>query len=327
MHDKIAYMAEPVLDSRGLAAVSTAVLSWGLLILISRVLVAGYGFNPWVLSFVQMAVGGVAMIVAAGRGPLPLKAIRHPHTWIYGSLRVVTAATLTASLAYGTSAEISVLSTLFIPVGILLAWALFARRPGPADAIGSVVVLAGVAGVAVGLPGGILGTAATLMVISASATALCTAIAEMHPENQVDDRKTRLRLTGAAMLVTAVLMLAAAAAVSRLDPDGVVAAHVPLEAVSDPAIWVAGILVGVLLRGPSTYATFRAIRMVGSENYLMGVAMMPALNLFGESLAAASGLLPAPDLPLETLTAGVVGMAGALGIAALRWRARTVQAA
>ena len=71
-------------------------LSWGFLILISRVLVAGHGFNPWVLSFVQMAVGGAAMMVAAGRGPMPLRAFRHPQTWIYGVLRVVTAATLTA---------------------------------------------------------------------------------------------------------------------------------------------------------------------------------------------------------------------------------------
>jgi len=320
-------MTDPVLDSRGVTAVATAVLSWGLLILISRVLVAGHGFNPWVLSFVQMAVGGAAMIVAAGRGPMPLRAFRHPQTWIYGSLRVVTAATLTAALAYGTSAEISVMSTLFIPAGILLAWALFARRPKTSDAFGSVVVLVGVGGVAVGLPGGILGPAVTLMLISAAATALCSAIAEMHPENQGDDRKIRMRLTGASMLATASLMLAAATTASHFDPGGYVAAHVPLSAVFDPAIWIAGIVVGVALRGPSTYFTFRAIRMVGSENYLMGVAVMPAITLFAESLAAAGGLLPMPALPLQTLVAGTVGIAGALGIAALRWRARTVHAA
>lgn len=320
-------MAQPVLDSRGVAAVATAVLSWGFLILISRVLVAGHGFNPWVLSFVQMAVGGAAMIAAAGRGPMPLRAMRHPHTWIYGSLRVVTAATLTAALAYGTSAEISVMSTLFIPVGILLAWALFSRRPGPADGVGSIFVLAGIAGVAVGLPGGLLGPAVTLMLISASATALCTVIAEMHPENQGDDRKTRLRLTGAAMLVTAALMLAAATVASYLDPQGFVAAHVPMSAVFDPTVWIAGIVVGVALRGPSTYFTFRAIRMVGSENYLVGVSVMPVIALIAESLAAAGDLLPMPVLPVHTLVAGTVGIAGALGIAVLRWRARTVQAA
>ncbi|MEQ9166703.1 MAG: hypothetical protein RLO12_10630, partial [Fulvivirga sp.] len=62
-----------------------------------------------------------------------------------------------------------------------------------------------------------------------------------------------------------------------------VATHVPLSAVFDPAIWTAGVLVGIALRGPSTYLTFRAIRMVGSENYLMGVAVMPAITLFCES--------------------------------------------
>ena len=320
-------MAEPVLDSRGVTAVATAVLSWGFLILISRVLVAGHGFNPWVLSFVQMAVGGAAMMVAADRGPMPLRAFRHPQTWIYGVLRVVTAATLTAALAYGTSAEISVMSTLFIPVGILLAWPLFGRRPVATDAFGSVVVLIGVGGVAAGLPGGVLGTAVMLMLISAGATALCSAIAEMHPENQGDDRRTRLRLTGAAMLATATVMLVAAAGASHVEPDGFVATHVPLSAVFDPAIWTAGVLVGIALRGPSTYLTFRAIRMVGSENYLMGVAVMPAITLLCESLAAAGGLLPMPSLPAQTLTAGAVGIAGALGIAALRWRARSVQAA
>lgn len=327
LQDKIAAMAEPVLDSRGVTAVAAAVLSWGLLILISRVLVAGYAFNPWVLAFVQMVVGGAAMIVAAGRGPMPLRAFGQPQTWIYGVMRVATAATLTAALAYATSAEISVLSTLFIPVGILLAWALFARRPRPADAFGSMVVVLGVAGVAAGLPGGILGTAAALMVISATATALSTAVAELHPDNRGDDRCTRLRLTGAAMLVTAALMLVATTAAAYADPQGAIALHVPPAAIFDPAVWVAGILVGVLLRGPSTYLTFRAIRMVGSENYLMGVAIMPVLMLVGESVAAAAGFVPMPALPAETLAAGAVGAAGALGIAALRWRARAVQAA
>lgn len=320
-------MNEPVLDSRGLAAVTTAVASWAVLIVISRILVVGCGFNPWVLSFIQMAIGGAAMIVVAGRGPMPLKALRNPHTWVYGSLRVLAAATLTAALAHGTAAEISVLSTLFIPVGILLAWALFARRPGPADALGSLVILAGIAGVAGGLPGGILGTATALMVISATATAVGTAVVELHPENQADDRKTRLRLTGAAMLVTAALMLLAVMAAGYLDPGGAVAVHVPLAAVAEPAVWIAGVLVGVLLRGPSTYFTFRAIRMVGSENYLMGVALMPVLNLAGETLAAAAGLLPAPMLSAPTVAAGMLGIAGAVGIAALRWRSRAIQAA
>ena len=65
-------MAHPVLDSRGLAAVATAVASWGVLIVLSRALVVVYGMNPLVLAFVQMAAGGAAMIAAAGRGPLPL---------------------------------------------------------------------------------------------------------------------------------------------------------------------------------------------------------------------------------------------------------------
>lgn len=320
-------MAEPVLDSRGLSAVVTAVVSWAVLIVISRVLVAGHGFNPWVLAFVQMAVGGIAMIVAAGPGPLPLKAMRHPHTWIYGSLRVVSAATLTAALAFATAAEISVLSSLFIPIGFLLAWGLFARRPGPADAVGSLVILAAIAGVAGGLPGGVLGAATLLMLVSAGATALGTAIAEMHPENRGDDRRTCFRLTGAAMLATAAVMLVVSALAASVHPTGFVASHVPLQALSDPWVWVAGVLVGVLLRGPSTYFTFRAIRMVGSENYLMGVALMPALNLLGESAAATLGLLPMPSLPPETFVAGGLGIAGVVAIAALRWRAVNAQAA
>ncbi|EDP62245.1 hypothetical protein BAL199_19528 [alpha proteobacterium BAL199] len=321
-HDKIAAMANPVIDARGLSAVAVAVVSWGVLIVVSRVLVVGFDLNPWVLSFIQMAVGGAAMFVAAGRGPLPLTAMRNPHTWIYGGLRVLTAATLTAALAHGTAAEISVMSAFFIPVGILLAWTLFARRPSSADVIGSLVILAGIVGVADGLPGGLGGPVVVLMAISATATAVATAVAELHPDNRNDDRKGRLRLTGAAMLTTAVLMLGVAAAVAYFETDGAVAEHVPFDAVTHPAIWIAGILVGVILRGPSTYATFRAIRMVGSENYLMGVALMPVMNLIGESLAATAGLLPMPALSSATMLAGAVGIAGAMGMVALRWRAR-----
>lgn len=318
--DKIAIMAVPVLDSRGVAAVATAVGSWGVLIIVSRVLVAGHGYNPWVLAFVQMAVGGVAMIVVAGRGPLPLRPLLRLQTWVYGILRVVTAAAFTVALGHATSAEVSVLSSMFIPIGLGLAWLMFARRPSPADGIGSMVVLAGVVGVAVGLPGGMLGPASVLMAISAG----CTAIAERHPDNQGDDRRERLRLTGAVMLATAILMLLVALAVSHVDPDGPVAAAVPIEAATDPALWIAGLLIGALLRGPSTYATFRAIRMVGSENYLMGTALLPAFNLAAESLAASAGLIAMPSLASGTVVAGAVGMLGAVMIATLRWRARVV---
>ena len=109
-------------------------------------------------------------------------------------------------------------------------------------------------------------------------------------------------------------------------PGGAAAAHVPVAAVVDPAVWGAGIVVGILLRGPSTYATFRAIRLVGSENYLMGVAFMPALSLAGERLAAVAGWIPEPPLSGATVVAGSEGVGGPAGIALLRWRARPVVA-
>ena len=182
------------------------------------------------------------------------------------------------------------------------------------------MVGAGIVGVAFGLPGGLTGPASLLMAISASATALGTAVAELHPDNQGDDRRLRLRLTGAVMLATAAVMLAAAVAVSATDPDGAIAAAIPASAVADPATWIAGALVGILLRGPSTYFTFRAIRMVGAENYLMGAALMPVLNLAGESVAAEFGMIAMPALTFGTMLAGVVGIAGVLGIAVRRWR-------
>ena len=54
----------------------------------------------------------------------------------------------------------------------------------------------------------------------------------------------------------------------------------------------------------------------------MGVAFMPALTLAGERLAAAAGWIPEPALSAATLVAGSVGVAGAAGIALLRWRSR-----
>lgn len=327
MRDKIAAMSAPViqarsLDAQGVTAVVSAVGSWAILIVISRVLVVEYGVNPWALAFVQMAIGGAAMIAAAGRGPLPLRALRRWQTWSYGVLRVMTAATFTAALAHGTAAEVSVLSALFIPIGIVLAWMVMKRPPASADVVGSAVVIAGIAGVASQLPGGVAGPASLLMMVSATGTASATDIAERHPDNQGDDSRGRLRLSGAALLATAAVMLAVTVAAAHFDPAGAVAAHVPVEAVFDPLVWISGILIGVVLRGPSTYATFRAIRMVGSENYLMGVAIMPGLNLAGETLAASAGLLPMPSLSDATVTAGIICVAGALGIAAARWRRR-----
>ena len=82
-----------------------------------------------------------------------------------------------------------------------------------------------------------------------------------------------------------------------------------LDGLASPPLWLAGLAVGVALRGPSMYLTFWSINAVGTHNYLAAVAFLPLVGQAFEYLLALGGWLPMPAIDVYDvcLIAAIIG--------------------
>lgn len=105
-----------------------ALLSWAILLVASRALILHFGFDPWYFAFIQMAAGGVFMMWI-GRGTSRAgETLMSPLTWLYGVLRVGTAACFTAALVHTTTANAAFLGIVSVPLAALVTGVVLGRR-------------------------------------------------------------------------------------------------------------------------------------------------------------------------------------------------------
>jgi len=294
---------------QGAGIVLAALTSWSLLLVISRVLLIQFELDPWLFTFIQMMAGGLMLIAISGqpRGLWPL--FVDPLTWVYGVLRVATAAFFTAALLYTSAANAAFLAILSVPTSALIVWGALGRQPKTWELPGHALILLGLVALAASLEGGFRNPALMLMILSELCVVISTLIAERHPMNQTEDRRQRAALTGAMLVASAVVMLALAL-VAGQNASGAF----------DPHLWLLAILVGVLLRGPSMYLALMAIHRVKTTNYLAGMAALPLTAMLFEWMAAQAGLIPPLPLWTSATAFGAVMIAGSLAVIAGRNR-------
>ncbi|MDH3772049.1 MAG: hypothetical protein OET79_13835, partial [Nitrospirota bacterium] len=222
---------------------------WALLLVASRILLVRFGFDPWSFTFIQLIVSGGVLIVLSRGGNVDWRSLRRWSTWVYGALRVTTAATFTAALVHVPVVGAGLLGVMNVPMAALAVWLAFGRRARSSELPGHLCVLAGIVLVTMRLDGG-FGSPAFLWVLLSQISVIGGAlIAERHPDNNAAEPRARLRFTGVVLLLTALLFLigrllfgAGAAALADLVP-----------ALLDPALWLSGLAIGLLLRGPSMH--------------------------------------------------------------------------
>jgi len=309
------------------AIVLAALASWSLLLVLSRVILTNYGFDPWVFTFLQMMAGGAFLILVSGqpRGLGPL--LRNPITCIYGGLRVATAAFFTAALLHTSAANAAFLAILSVPTAAVLVWGVMGRRPQPWELPGHLLILVGLLALAGSLEGGFRNPALVLMILSELCVVTSTLIAELHPMNQTEDRRQRAALTGAMLLASACMMLLSAVGIgllAQIFPG--VAAFIPGNlawvsdpgSVFDPGLWLAAGLVGVLLRGPSMFLALKAIHRVKTANYLTGMAALPLTAMLFEAAASGLGWIEPAAVWTASTAFGVIMILGSLAVVVAR---------
>ncbi len=291
---------------------------WAVLLVVSRIVLVTYDVDPWSFTFVQLIAGGAVSIAAsAGGEPVDWSSLRRGRTWLYGAFRVTTAAAFTAALAHTTVTYAGLLGTINLVLGVIGATLVYGRWPSRPEYAGLAVVLAGVALVAATrLDGGLRNPAVALMLVSELAVVGAALVAESHPDNAGESRNVRLRFSGVVLVLTASLFLALRLVQQAIDGG-------PLGDTVDtsPAMWIAGIVVGVTLRGPAMYTALNATRLVGAEVYLMVAASLAFIGLVLETAAGALGVADPPTFDAIDGVLLVTIASGAVSVFAVRRQA------
>lgn len=293
-----------------------AILSWAAVIAASRILLLRLDIDPWAFSFVQLCAGGVLLLALGGRRRPDLSSLRRPSTWLLGVLRVISAACYTAVLAWVSVLEAGIMGAVATPMVSAAVWAAFGRRPARGEWLGQTLILLAILPVVAGLEGGLRHPAIVLMVVNEICLVSAMLLTERHPDNVSDEPGVRLRFTGAVLLVTAGLFLAARA----LQGGGA-------DGIWDWRLLAAGAAVGIAFRAPSMVLSFWSTRLVGAQNYMAAASLLPLIGMGLEQLAYAAGVIQVSRFAPQTALLGVGVAAGTLLVVAARVRAARRQAA
>lgn len=316
---------------KGLIVCLTAMVSWALLIVISKGLLLTYNLDPWIFTIIQLMFGGLFLITISRKLGVTMEALKSPYTWAYGVARVLSAACFTASLLYISAANAGFFGLISVPFSALAFLVLFLRIPSLLELPGHLIIILGVALLISSLEGTYTNPAVYMIIFSEFAMVTSVIIAEFHPQNQGDSLKERASLSGVMLVASALIMLIALAALSIITEGPATATQqaadwtsnlplIDLAQVWSPTMWLTAIAVGITLRGVSMFLSMQAISLVGGQNYVATIAALPFTSLLFELIADKANYLPQAVPDPTTILAGVIMTAGSMGILWARQR-------
>ena len=270
----------------------TTTLFWAMLLVCNRIALTSFDIDPYAMTCWQLVFGGIALVLMAPGRRIPWRQFTLPINWAYGILRVMTGVTWTAALVYISAPQSGILSQTGMPLAALAATFILGRPPGRSEWLGHAALIAGAVWLAWHLPGGFTNPAVLLMLASEVTAISSSVLAEKHPDNQIKDAWAHLRFTGVLLLITASIFLAVPPLVDLISP-------VPIPYISTAGLFgtetlIAGLLIGVLFRGPAMVLSLRSIKTAGIEKYILSTSVLPFILLGLEMIAARLGLTPTP---------------------------------
>lgn len=306
------------------AVLAGAVGSWALLLALSRAAVLTWGLDPWMFTFLQLISGGAFLLVVSSGAETGTTALRRPDTWLIGIFRVATAAFYTVALVYVDVMQASLFNAYGTPLAAVAVWLVFSRRPSRLELWGHVPILIGSVTVASGFEGGFTNPAVFFLLLSGICVLGANLLAERHPHMAALSPRTRIRVTGAVLLLTAFGFAgwrALQAVVGWAGPSGDFEASDLLL----PELWIAGIGIGITLRGLSTYLGFRAAAVAGAHNYTASLLAMPLIGAGLEALLASAGYGVVPRFGSSDLLACCFTLGGGAIVVLARRRGSRIR--
>ncbi len=289
-------------------ALGTCVL-WALYLVITRHIVGPSGFDPWAYTLVQMLIGGLVLLWLGRRAPADWRGLLTPWMIGYGMLRVWITGMSSAALVYLVATQSTLLSTMNVLLGAAAAWFVHRIAAPKNERLALVLLAAGLAVMTIFLSPASAYAGALWLLASESGVVVAALAVEHHPRNRSEDIAERSRFAGDTLIVTSlVLILAWSAAgligVTRSPWDA------GARAFGDPMLWAWGIGVGLVFRGPGQWFSFYALRVAGTQGYLIALTLMPIFTIAFEFAGAGVGWTNAPALSWgEWAGAAIIGTA------------------
>lgn len=279
----------------------TAVLSWAVLSVASRVLLVNLSLDPWMFSFLQLVAGGITLLAIGYRGAKAKRSFTRVSTWTLGALRVLSATLYTAVLASISVLEAGTIGAINLPVVAVVVFFLSRTSPRGLAWIGHMIILVAVALMAMRLQSDVRTLVLGLMGLNALCLAAMNLIAEHHPENKSATLAGRAWFSGVVLAITAAVFMA----VRVVQGSDILGAF-------SWSLILASIAVGVLLRAPSMFLTFWAISVAGAQGYTAAIAFLPLFGMALEQTAFALGVLDTSRFQFEFLYIALLALAGTL---------------
>ncbi len=299
--------------------------TWALLLVCSRALIIGLGLDPWMFTFLQMGSGGLFFIMISRGTEVGVSALWRVDTWLIGIFRIGTAALYMAALIHVDVLQAGFFGSIGVPMSALAVCLLFSRQPTRLELLGHIPLVAGSLTTAFGFDGRLENPALFLLALSQVCVLSASLFAERHPHMVALAPRTRLRLTGIVLLLTAIGF----AAWRILQSAAGLAGDADLAELMRPELWAAGLGLGITLRGLATYLGLRAAAVAGTHNYLAAALALPMVGAVLECFVAWYGYGAWPNVGPLQIVAGILIVTGGIIVIYARKRAgkRATQAA
>lgn len=289
-------------------ALGTAAL-WALYLVISRHVVGAAGLDPWAYTLVQVLTGGIVLLWLGRRAPADWRGLLTPWMIGYGMLRVWITGMSSAALVYLVATQSTLLSTMNVLLGAAAAWLVHRIAAPRNERLALVLLAAGLAVMTIFLSPTAAYAGALWLLASESGVVVAALAVERHPRNRSEDIAERSRFAGDTLIVTSLVLIIAWSVAGLIGITGS-PWDIGARAFGDPMLWAWGVGVGLVFRGPGQWFTFYALRVAGTQGYLIALTLMPLFTIGFEFAGAGVGWTTAPALSRgEWAGATIIGAA------------------
>jgi len=261
------------------------------------------GCNQFAVACSNVLFSGLALIAIGGRNTNVKEIITNHQTWVFGALQIFRNLFMLMAFVYISSTQANLIANVEVIFSVLLAWAIFGRKPGFIDFVAMVFILFGCFILVADLPMDTAIKAIVFVMISALLNNMRTVFAELHHDNRANlSIRDRLSLTGWILFVSAITFMIVAAVLSTVVsclPESFLETFEVFKLLPKPMEYIApnnilcGLINGVLIYAASMYCYLYAVSLSNSEYFMMIHSSQSLFTYFAESIAAAFALLPA----------------------------------